>query len=102
MNTSNYVLSRIPESDRAEFEILQKFNLEGQYEVNVNPEDVLIQLDRIQVLKNLKYYSNNYNYFDYFFYFMNLRLAEETSGMVDPEQVRYAKLKARVLLGEEG
>ncbi|EAR91163.2 hypothetical protein TTHERM_00433830 (macronuclear) [Tetrahymena thermophila SB210] len=82
-NMANVIRAQIPDEDRAEFEILKKYYVTGQHDSLVDPQDVLLQLDRIQVLKNLKM----------------IELNEEA---YDPELVRLEKLKARVLLEEEG
>jgi len=54
LNVANVARNTIKEEDRPEFDILKKFYFQGSNDAYVNPRDVLLQIDRIQVLKNLK------------------------------------------------
>ncbi|EGR29404.1 hypothetical protein IMG5_156220 [Ichthyophthirius multifiliis] len=71
------------ELDKQEFDILKKYKDHGMNDPLVDVSLIMEQIDKIQVLRNLK-------------------MIEENESAYDPELVRYEKLKARVLLDEPG
>ncbi|KRX07174.1 hypothetical protein PPERSA_00084 [Pseudocohnilembus persalinus] len=80
-NIVAYQKSQYSGFEGQKYEHISKYHLNGRYDERVSATDVLLQMDRIQVLQDLKAIEEQYTH-------------------SDPEYVRYSRLKARVLLEE--